>query len=102
MNIGRNSAVFNHIFDQIFVNFDKIFLSILLTFVKIVNFSVIDLISKDRRGLLNCSTRVFWLEFMLSFSKSRFFFFEKKLFFLSQLALKLQEVATLNLRPYFS
>ena len=33
----------------------------------ICNDSVIDFTPKDKGGLLNCSVRVFWVEFMLSF-----------------------------------
>ena len=54
MNIRRNSAVFIHIFgtfDQFFFNFDR-------KYVKTVNCSVINYISKERGGLQNCSIRV--------------------------------------------
>ena len=49
-----------------FVNFAKV--------VKIVNCSVINVISKDRRGLLNCSIRVLRLEVLLNFPKFRYSF----------------------------
>ena len=41
----------------------------MLKFVEIVNCSVNDFISKDIGGLLNCSIRVLWLEFMQHFTK---------------------------------
>ena len=49
------------------------FSSIFLKSVKIDNSNVIDFILKNREGLLNCSTRSFWLEFMLKISKFRLF-----------------------------
>ena len=73
MNNKRISAVlFFHIFDQILSVLTK-FLSIVLKYVKIVNDSVIEFISKYKGGLLNCSVRVFWLEFMLFFQIQNFF-----------------------------
>ena len=64
----RNSVVFIHIcriFRQFFCQ------PILLKLVKIVNGSVMGVILKDRGGLLNCSIRMFWLNFKLNFSKFR-------------------------------
>ena len=66
LKFRKNFETYFICFIHIWIKFSSIltkFSSILLKYVKFVNSSVIDLISKDRGGLLNCSIRVFSLEF---------------------------------------
>ena len=65
-------SCFIHIFTK-FLSILTKFLSILSKYVRIVNCSVIDLISKDKVGSLKWSNRVYWLAFMLNFSIFRLF-----------------------------
>ena len=79
-------------FDLILDNFDKIC-------QKIENCSVIDFISEDRVGLLNCSIRVFMARIYAKFFN--FWHFRDQICFFSPLALKLPQVDTQKLRPNF-
>ena len=58
---------------------------------------VIEFISKDSGGLLNCFIRVFWLEIMPNFSKFRLIF-RQKWDKICTLALNLEDVNTLKIR----
>ena len=93
-------CVYSALFFKFSVFLTKI-LPILLNYLKIVNSSVINFMYKDRGGLLSCLIRVNWLEFLLNFSKFRFFSSKMGPNF-RPLALNLLHVDNLNLRAHSS